>query len=142
MTYCLRTSKEDLRSTARYQIKPSNTSNNNYYDEVTVDGVDYTILKTYTSLLIYVLLVLTDITIIFGEAYLFYKRAIRSSKNLHKKMFRSILLAPVQFFNTNPCGRILNRFSKDIGAVDEYLPALMFDVTKVSNLFSGASFWL
>ena len=34
----------------------------------------------------------------------------------------SILKAPVLFYDTNPSGRIMNRFSKDIGIVDEFLP--------------------
>lgn len=37
-------------------------------------------------------------------------------------MVISILQSPVFFFDTNPSGRILNRFSKDIGIVDEFLP--------------------
>lgn len=35
------------------------------------------------------------------------------------------------FFNTNPSGRILNRFSKDMGQIDEMLPAVMIDVIQI-----------
>lgn len=35
------------------------------------------------------------------------------------------------FFNTNPSGRILNRFSKDMGQIDEILPAVMIDVLQI-----------
>ena len=37
-------------------------------------------------------------------------------------MVVAILQAPVLFFDSNPAGRILNRFSNDIGCVDELLP--------------------
>ena len=37
-------------------------------------------------------------------------------------MVVAILQAPVLFFDSNPVGRILNRFSNDIGCVDEMLP--------------------
>ena len=37
-------------------------------------------------------------------------------------MVVSVLQAPVLFFDLNPVGRILNRFSKDVGCADEVLP--------------------
>ncbi|XP_020607744.1 multidrug resistance-associated protein 4-like [Orbicella faveolata] len=37
-------------------------------------------------------------------------------------MVLAILQAPVLFFDSNPVGRILNRFSKDVGCLDELLP--------------------
>ncbi len=43
---------------------------------------------------------------------------IRASSALHKQMLTSILTAPMTFFDSTPSGRILNRFSGDIAAVD------------------------
>lgn len=61
----------------------------------------------------------------------FYKLCMRSSQNLHNKMFFNIVNTKMRFFNTNPSGRILNRFSKDIGAVDELLPKVLLDSTQI-----------
>lgn len=35
------------------------------------------------------------------------------------------------FFELNPSGRILNRFSKDIGSIDELLPKCMLDTAQI-----------
>ncbi|XP_075236312.1 ATP-binding cassette sub-family C member 4-like [Lycorma delicatula] len=50
-----------------------------------------------------------------------------SSKELHNKMFNSVIRTPISFFNNNPSGRILNRFSKDLNMVDEWLPKYFMD---------------
>ena len=47
---------------------------------------------------------------------------VRSARHLHNSMLGGILKAPVLFFDTNPAGRILNRFSKDTESMDEMLP--------------------
>jgi len=46
-------------------------------------------------------------------------------------MFQGVTRAAMHFFNTNPSGRILNRFSKDLGQVDEILPSVMMDVMQI-----------
>lgn len=50
-------------------------------------------------------------------------------------MFSNILAATMRFFDTNPSGRILNRFSKDMGIVDEILPRMYLDSIQVWTLF-------
>ena len=50
------------------------------------------------------------------------KICLKCAERLHDKMVVAILQAPVLFFDSNPVGRILNRFSNDIGCVDEMLP--------------------
>lgn len=54
--------------------------------------------------------------------------SMSASKNLHGQMFEKILRAPPIFFDKNPSGTILNRFSKDMGAMDEMLPQTNLDV--------------
>lgn len=44
----------------------------------------------------------------------------------------------MRFFDTNPSGRILNRFSKDMGAVDEFLPKAFLDSAQVILNMGGA----
>ena len=56
------------------------------------------------------------------RAYGFLLVSLKSAESLHDKMVVAILQAPVLFFDCNPLGRILNRFSNDIGCVDELLP--------------------
>ncbi|XP_058808247.1 ATP-binding cassette sub-family C member 4-like isoform X2 [Phymastichus coffea] len=59
---------------------------------------------------------------------LFYRRALKSSRNIHNRMFSQLVRTPMQFFNLNPSGRIVNRFSKDTGEVDTALPNSMMEV--------------
>ncbi|KAI9139662.1 multi drug resistance-associated protein MRP [Paraphysoderma sedebokerense] len=48
--------------------------------------------------------------------------AIRCSRILHESMLERVMRAPMSFFDTQPIGRTLNRFSKDQFTVDEVLP--------------------
>ncbi|KAJ1347926.1 Multidrug resistance-associated protein 4 [Parelaphostrongylus tenuis] len=44
-----------------------------------------------------------------------------ASINLHTKMFTAVVNTKVAFFDRNPIGRILNRFSKDVNLMDDQL---------------------
>ncbi|XP_025056144.1 multidrug resistance-associated protein 4 isoform X5 [Alligator sinensis] len=72
---------------------------------------------------------LTVVTILFGiiRSLLVFQVLVNAGQILHNKMFQSILKAPVLFFDRNPIGRILNRFSKDIGHLDDLLPLTFLD---------------
>ncbi|XP_008188570.1 multidrug resistance-associated protein 4 isoform X1 [Acyrthosiphon pisum] len=52
---------------------------------------------------------------------------MRASTNLHNNMFTALIRAKINFFNTNLSGSILNRFSKDLGAIDDMLPQTLND---------------
>ncbi|XP_075236571.1 ATP-binding cassette sub-family C member 4-like [Lycorma delicatula] len=61
------------------------------------------------------------------RATIFCATCMRCSDGLHNKMFNSVIGTSISFFNNNPSGRILNRFSKDLGMVDEWLPKCLLD---------------
>ncbi|XP_033744308.1 multidrug resistance-associated protein 5-like [Pecten maximus] len=45
-----------------------------------------------------------------------------ASVNLHNRAVERVLGAPMQYFDANPPGRILNRFSRDVEEVDVFIP--------------------
>ncbi|XP_069971268.1 multidrug resistance-associated protein 1 [Penaeus vannamei] len=47
---------------------------------------------------------------------------LRASRTLHQRLLQSVIRLPMSFFDTNPSGRIINRFSKEISVLDIILP--------------------
>ncbi|KAL9643005.1 hypothetical protein ABK040_010696 [Willaertia magna] len=47
--------------------------------------------------------------------------SLRAAKKLYETMLTKVLHSPTSFFDMNPIGRILNRFSKDTESIDFYL---------------------
>ncbi|GAM21060.1 hypothetical protein SAMD00019534_042350, partial [Acytostelium subglobosum LB1] len=58
-----------------------------------------------------------------------------ASKKLHHTMMHSVFNSPTTFFDSNPSGRILNRFSKDIGDLDYALLESINDVVSCGTSF-------
>ncbi|XP_038157102.1 multidrug resistance-associated protein 4-like isoform X2 [Cyprinodon tularosa] len=80
---------------------------------------------------VYAALTVTSVVFGFTRSLVFFKVLVKSAQTLHKNMFRAILRTSIRFFDTNPTGRILNRFSKDIGYLDSLLPWTFVDFTQV-----------
>ena len=59
---------------------------------------------------------------------------IGTSTILHNDLMRSVIQAPVWFFDVTPLGRILNRFSSDMTVVDEELSQ---SINQAMNSFFG-----
>ncbi|KAL9971726.1 hypothetical protein ACROYT_G017928 [Oculina patagonica] len=78
--------------------------------------------KDRINLTIYGCLVGASFVFAFMRAHGFFSVSLRCSERLHDKMVVAVLQAPVLFFDSNPVGRIMDRFSKDVGCIDEVLP--------------------
>ncbi|CAF3558667.1 unnamed protein product [Rotaria sp. Silwood1] len=52
---------------------------------------------------------------------------LNSGRVLHNKMFLRVIRCPISFFDTNPVGRILNRFTSDVAAMDDSLPIIIHE---------------
>ena len=66
---------------------------------------------------------------LFGEIF-YIKMLMNSSKVLHGSMLESVLKSKMKFFESTPLGRIINRFSKDIEAVENVIPISFKTFTK------------
>lgn len=86
---------------------------------------------------IYTIVIVLSVLLTTFRSMFFFKVCMNASKNLHNTMFSNVLEATMRFFDTNPSGRILNRFSKDIGSVDELLPSSMLDALQIFMVMLG-----
>ncbi|KAG5417561.1 BPT1 [Candida metapsilosis] len=59
---------------------------------------------------------------------------VKGAAFFHNKMANSVLHSPMSFFDSTPIGRILNRFTEDIGKIDMHLPWMLIGfITTVLN---------
>lgn len=105
---------------------------NKFVDQIELNQSVYYVLKTDVSLIVYGVLVILVLILSASRAVFFFIVTMRASRNIHSRIFHCLLQAPMKFFDTNPTGRVLNRFSKDIGAIDETLPKVCLETTQVS----------
>ncbi|XP_025162191.1 multidrug resistance-associated protein 4 isoform X2 [Harpegnathos saltator] len=107
------------------------------FTSVNVTKIDTYYLDTSTALWIYGIFIIASIVMTTSRNLIFYWICMNASKNLHDFMFSCLLQAPMSFFQNNPSGRILNRFSKDIGALDETMPRFMIEAIQIFAVIVG-----
>lgn len=113
--------KSELLHNGSYHYKFSNDD----------EDYEYAIWKTL-AIYVYSSLIILSIILLTSRSVYFFKVAMNASKSLHSKMFSALLITPMKFFDTNPSGRILNRFSRDMGIIDEILPRMVLEAIQVS----------
>ena len=62
---------------------------------------------------------------------------LRASSKLHSTMLDNVLRAPMAFFDTNPKGRVVNRFAKDVDYADRSIPMTFFFLIRLSYYVLG-----
>ena len=72
---------------------------------------------------------LSGSTVVLGvaRAVLFFALTLRSSTRLHADALTKVLDMKLAWFDMNPLGRVLNRFSSDLAQVDELLSTGLLD---------------
>ncbi|KAB0797841.1 hypothetical protein PPYR_08834 [Photinus pyralis] len=98
---------------------------------------DFWSFSTETYVYTYSGITVATVVLTLTRSMSYFTACMRSSVNLHDNMFNSIIRGTMRFFNTNPSGRILNRFAKDMGAIDELLPTAMLDYVQLSLMVLG-----
>ncbi|XP_045127905.1 ATP-binding cassette sub-family C member 4-like isoform X2 [Portunus trituberculatus] len=112
---------------------PKNTTVFSYSNAPVPEGY----MDTNTNIYIYSGMTVGLFLLSLCRTVVFFTLCMKSSKTLHNNMFRAIIRVPIKFFDTHPVGQILNRFTKDLGQIDELLPTTMFDVITIFLNFLG-----
>ncbi|CAH8527922.1 unnamed protein product [Schistosoma rodhaini] len=76
----------------------------------------------YYYLEIYAFVVISNLIATIFRAILFAFGGLVAASVVHESALDTILEGRLNYFNTTPQGRILNRFSSDVGTVDDALP--------------------
>lgn len=137
-------SKEEIRISIQQSAKAVNTT----IPEIIPESGDNFVQKAKKlsnaifndpNIDIYIFSALTILTVALtlSRSFLFFNVAMKASKKFHDAMFNGITRASMYFFNTNPSGRIINRFSKDLGNIDEILPMTIVDVFQIFLALAG-----
>jgi ABC-type multidrug transport system fused ATPase/permease subunit len=71
-----------------------------------------------TSIAVYGCIGLATLVGVLVNRLLWLERGMAAGRDLHDLMLVSVLKAPLRFFDSTPIGRILQRFSRDVEAVD------------------------
>ncbi|KAG5892083.1 hypothetical protein JTB14_011985 [Gonioctena quinquepunctata] len=79
------------------------------------------------------LLIMSSMRTVFST-----KVVISSSRKLHSNIFKSVVGTSMRFFDITPVGRILNRFSSDMAAIDETLQKNILSAGQVLLSIAGS----
>ncbi|CAH1738398.1 unnamed protein product [Aphis gossypii] len=95
------------------------------------------IVSRKTCVIVFAAITFSIILATLAESILLVSVCTTASTSLHNQMFNAITRSTINFLNTNSSGRILNRFSKDIGLIDEILPNILVDVIQIGLMVIG-----
>lgn len=104
----------------------------NFVPVTYVDGLNLNQISGFYALLVGACFLAT-----FCRAATFFIGSLRASINIHNKLFNSVVHAPMSFFDFSPIGILLNRLSRDIGFIDETLPATAIEIVTIFVNITG-----
>ncbi|KAK9817530.1 hypothetical protein WJX74_009211 [Apatococcus lobatus] len=89
-------------------------------------------------LLIYAALGGIAVVLLVAEEYSLVMGGLRASRKLHANLLERVMRLPMSFFDSQPSGRLLNRFTKDTEAVDTEILPMVSEVLITGTSVVGA----
>lgn len=129
--FSFRTNKEEIRAFYS-QLNAANMSQ-------TTQNVSMPVIwETETYAYIYGAIIVIFFVITLARSIVSFQLSASASQNLHDNMFKGLISTSMRFFDLNPSDHIMNRFSRDMGSVDEALPRAILDAAQTNLNMIGA----
>ncbi|KAJ3619266.1 hypothetical protein MTP99_004963 [Tenebrio molitor] len=112
---------------------------NIHQDSVNLVPQIYNFFTDQNCVYIYGALLIVLVFVCHAAVWANVKFCKKASENLHKNLLSKVLVASMSFFNNHSSGRVINRFSKDMGTIDEFIPMTLMEVTTLILSSVGAS---
>lgn len=71
------------------------------------------------------------------KSIIFWLATLRASQKLYVRLLSAVLAARLRFFDTNPLGRIMQRFNQDVSVMDRELPSSSVNFLNNSMALTG-----
>lgn len=71
---------------------------------------------------VYGVLGLGQVLLVSAMSLILAYSSVRAARTLHHGLLINVMHLPMQFFESSPLGRVINRFSKDVDSVDDKIP--------------------
>ncbi len=79
-------------------------------------------------LMVYSILGVIEVVVKLGNDLTYFQKCATASREIHKSLLNNVLRSPMSFFDTNPTGRIVNRFTSDLDTMDQMIPFEILDM--------------
>jgi ABC-type multidrug transport system fused ATPase/permease subunit len=73
----------------------------------------------YLPFVIYLILAVIGYLFVYAQRRVWFQGAANATQEIHDDSLKGLIFAPLKFFEENSSGRILNRFTKDLGVIDK-----------------------
>ncbi|KAG5872834.1 hypothetical protein JTB14_020338 [Gonioctena quinquepunctata] len=125
--FAMTASEKTLSNWVNIEPNITNLARLNSTDDTEMNEI---IAKRNGFLNFYGLFILAAVVLIFTRTYLTFFFSLRASKNLHEWITHSVCNSFMTFFDGHYIGNIINRFSKDVGTIDETIPLIFYEIMR------------
>ncbi|PAV58307.1 hypothetical protein WR25_02213 [Diploscapter pachys] len=116
-----------MNACERAQAQVNGTIWKDYKDKVSMLSVWQFQLSLNDYMYSFVIVTLVFALLAVLRCIVFRVTQTKASRVLHRNMVKAVLSTDIAFFDKNPVGRILNRFSKDVGVMDDPLACVFLE---------------
>lgn len=111
------------------------------YEKTLVDAMEFTKSRN-ESYKIYLIMCAVSFLLVVLRSVSYFLLCVRCSKVIYEKLFNSVRNTPIRFFELNPIGRILNRFSRDTNNMDDLLTSHLYEFLQVCHFLLKYFFYI